>query len=138
MTDRNETAPGAAQRPQDRYKDYDGIRARNAAYGRQMRAWRREQGLCTACGTSKAAPGYRICDLCRKVRNFLYRRSPEQQRRHAEYKHALYQQRVAAGLCISCGKAPAREGRRMCAACADVFNALARARNHKEDNDGNA
>lgn len=29
-------------------------------------------------------------------------------------------ERIAAGICTMCGKVPAREGHRMCAACAEV------------------
>lgn len=123
MTGRNDSA-------QSRY--YYQNRARIAERNRQLRDQRRAQGLCTMCGASETDPEHLTCAMCRKMQAFRYKESPDRQRQNMDYKRARYQQRAAEGLCVACGKEPAREGRRMCEKCAAVYNAKARARSHRE------
>lgn len=59
----------------------------------EIRAWRRENGICTSCGRSKAASG-RMCRPCAV--------------KFSEYQAARTQRLREAGLCRQCGKRPVR------------------------------
>lgn len=62
-----------------------------------------DNGICTACGSNPAQPGYVRCPDCRAAAAKLERDKREK--------------RMAAGLCRSCGKYPPRAGSKDCPDC---------------------
>ncbi len=74
----------------------------SAQYMRERRAEFRARGGCAECGRP-TLPGRTKCK-----EHALYRAAWEEKTRDA---------RIAAGLCVACGKRPPKEGRRQCEEC---------------------
>ena len=97
-----------------------------AEYVREYRSedfrWFKNHGMCVQCRKEKAARGRTMCADCldrhkewaRKYRE----REPERSRESSDICHKrLYEKRKQAGLCVSCGSRPPKEGRVRCGIC---------------------
>lgn len=85
---------------------------------RERRAWLKEHGFCIVCGQTYNEPGYVLCRNCmRKRRQHDMKYDPTGEKRRQSHKK-LYYDRIAAGLCVECGKPLDREGRK-CQVCRD-------------------
>ena len=116
------------------YRDPAVGRARDLERYHRRTAQRRAQGLCPRCGKRPPQPGRSLCEPCaekhrisgrvsdakRRARGRKRRRNTEKaracERRRYRRKTA---ERLAAGLCPACGKAPPEPERRLCAECAE-------------------
>ena len=109
---------------------------------RRERAARRAAGICTACGAALAAPDRVRCEPCLEKRRASDRAkyaagkaaglpyggsNIEAKRRSARARSKRRQkERIAAGLCIRCGKQPPVEGGTTCQTCRDKRQAAER------------
>ena len=116
------------------YRDPAVGRARDLERYHRRTAQRRAQGLCPRCGKRPPEPERSVCEPCaekhrvsgrvsdakRRARGRKRRRNPEKaracERRRYRRKTA---ERIAAGLCPACGKAPPEPERRLCSECAE-------------------
>ena len=116
------------------YRDPAVGRARDLERYHRRTAARKAAGLCPRCGKRPPEPGRSLCEPCsekhrissrvsdakRRARGRKRRRDPEKaracERRRYRRKTA---ERIAAGLCPSCGKAPPQPQRRLCSECAE-------------------
>ena len=85
--------------------------------------WLKAHGMCTRCLKRPASPGHINCEECRRAqceaaKRAAWRKSPEEREAIAERKREEHARLRAEGICTSCKKAPAREGRGTCAECA--------------------
>ena len=91
--------------------------------------WLKEHGYCTSCGTERAEPGRSVCLSCkmrirerrRERRRERKAENPEAEKQRLEKKAAAARERrlirAAQGMCTTCGKRPAEQGRKRCAVC---------------------
>lgn len=70
---------------------------------------RKDEGKCVVCGVAWAEPGHSSCRKCIDKHNDSARESEKR----TGGKAKLVQQRLEAGLCISCGK-PTEDGHKKC------------------------
>ena len=103
---------------------------------------RRAAGLCYKCGKAEPLSGRSVCadcadraraaDRARTARlraEGKLRRDPERARQYERERSAkLHAQRVEAGMCTKCGRAPAVPERTRCEPCAEKHRARDRAR----------
>ena len=97
--------------------------------------WRtnKQKGMCCACGKCPPLPGLTLCADCKE--NELYGQAAYRLRHRDDLRaaaYAKYWDRVAKGLCVTCGKVPPQKGRRRCLRCAaQIADACARGRRRK-------
>ena len=132
------------------YRDPDVRRARDRGRIARRTAERVEAGLCAKCGRTEPLPERRLCAPCNDKRNAASRardarlraagkprRDPEQSKQYErERSRRLHAERVAAGICTKCGRAPARPGRTTCEPCAERHRARDRARHARAKAEG--
>ncbi|KAK8060546.1 hypothetical protein PG996_010476 [Apiospora saccharicola] len=89
---------------------------RGAAKGRwnSTPASRKEQGLCTKCGSAPPRDGRVTCESCTATRMSHYWHSGEKTRVQVRRQEA-----IAQGLCAACKREPSRPGRTECEKCAE-------------------
>lgn len=80
------------------------------AYNKKVYYTRKEAGLCTNCG-KPVEDGYSMCLACREHRRGY--------QNHNNYY--TRERRKKLGLCIICGKNPARERKTMCVYCSNRY-----------------
>lgn len=84
--------------------------------------WYKSHHVCVSCRKETAAKGRTMCLVClsdgaEKARAYR-EREPDKSREASDRAHKrLYEERKAAGLCVSCGKRPPKEGRVRCGLC---------------------
>ena len=102
---------------------------RERELGQERRDRWREQGLCSCCGKPKNDDNYRMCIDCRVRAKY----------RKLKRKIARgWKPRGTNGTCYQCNRAPAMEGKRLCAACyAKKLKMPQIYREVKEDGNGN-
>lgn len=89
-------------------------------------------GICWKCKTRWVEPGRTYCEICkRKVKAEADRRDPGREKRKT-YCRGRTARLIEAGLCVTCGRVPAREGKRQCAKCANKKNEANRMRRLKQ------
>ena len=124
------------------YRDPEIGRALGRERFRRRVAERRAKGLCVRCGKHAPEPGRTVCAPCAEKRNRASRardarlrtagkprRDPEKAKAYErERTRRRAAERLAAGLCAKCGKAPAPPDGRLCGACAEKRRAAERAR----------
>ena len=76
----------------------------------------KKAGICTDCGQAPAREGMTRCAAC-SLRAIGSSRG-RVRRRDKEADKRRYNSRKDAGVCVSCGEVPAREGKSQCAKCA--------------------
>ena len=105
---------------------WDIVLEQSASSHRKVYHERKEQGLCVRCGKRKSASGRTKCMICIDKRQRYDQRSRER-------KGIVIprDERVANGLCYTCGNPLDRDGR-TCVRCADRLT-----RNLPEDRGGN-
>lgn len=88
----------------------------------------RHQQRCVQCGKKdeRTEDGYARCSECRKsyneyARKYYTKNKGKDKEARRNYGRDRYKYLVSLGLCASCGKEKAQEGRRYCAACAKKF-----------------
>ena len=91
----------------------------------RLRNGRRALGLCPTCGNEIDDKRWKTCSTCRaKNRQYSTGNTAEWRKAHRaqiqEYGKRRYRERRDSGICVYCGKAPAREGKIMCQYCADL------------------
>lgn len=74
-----------------------------------------EQGMCVKCGHRYAEPFETMCKWC-KAKNTRWK-DADFRATYNERRKAIRDEWREAGLCTSCGKAPAAEGRTRCERC---------------------
>ena len=93
-------------------------REEHNAQNRERYRWYKDRGICTTCGRAWVVPGHVRCKECEakiaKYHEASYDKRKEQQKQRR-------QERIAAGLCIECGK-PAIPGMRKCERCRMMRN----------------
>lgn len=107
-------------------------RERNKQKAAERRENLKSRGLCVKCGKQPSFGKKRYCADCLYYFQMYHIEHPweptDEQRAHkSAYDKALRKQRKDAGLCIRCGKRPAKSNRTMCAACAEERRAYDRA-----------
>ena len=129
-------AEGKPRRDPARAAEYERKRLRKERAARQAR------GTCTRCGKRPAAGGRSSCELCLEKRRASDRAkyaagkaaglkyggaNPDAKRKSARAKSKRHRkERIAAGLCIRCGKHPPVEGGTTCQPCRDRRQAAER------------
>ena len=117
-------------------------RAADRERHRRRTADRIARGMCPRCGKREPAPGRSSCADCARKDNSASRardarlRAEGKPRRDAdrareygrERRRRLYEERMSAGLCSKCGRAPVRPGRTTCEPCAERHRARDRSR----------
>lgn len=81
-----------------------------------------EHGVCPRCRKANALPNRKFCADCLYKRNEAqiqrYRAMTEDdKKRRNERARIRYQERKSAGICVGCGKNPAKKGRVRCFEC---------------------
>ncbi len=120
-------------------KDPEEGRARDRERFRKRTAERLAQGLCPNCGKAPPEPERRLCAPCagkrrqsERVRDAKRRAAGKPRHRNSETERARERrrtsERVAQGLCVSCGKESPAPGRTSCRCCAGKRRAAERAR----------
>lgn len=100
------------------------IRARESQKRIERKAEAIKTGMCSRCFIRPADKGYKTCWRCRANSNDgkLRKRSDEQKARAKENAKARREKRIAAHICVRCGKRPAREKFKDCGICAAKVN----------------
>ena len=93
------------------------IAEHKSLYHKERRVWYKEHGICPDCGLREPVPGRVTCEVCLKKYQKKQQAHPE---RNAQ-KKAMREARIAAGLCLQCGR-PAIPGQRMCERCRMMRN----------------
>ena len=120
-------------------KDPEEGRARDRERLRKRTAERIAQGLCPNCGKAPPEPERRLCVSCagkrrqsERVRDAKRRAAGKPRHRNSETERARERrrtaERVAQGLCVSCGKESPAPGRTSCRRCAGKRRAAERTR----------
>lgn len=79
---------------------------------------RREAGLCGRCGVDLGSSQKSLCPKCAEDNRKACNKSYEKRKYELTTFYAeRYKQRRLAGICVSCGKAPAAEGIARCDVC---------------------
>lgn len=97
----------------------DEAKARRAQYGRDSWRMYKSAGICPYCKLRYAEPGRVHCAQCLRHRRVLHARSDPGNVHQRELCRERRARLKAAGICVRCGKNPAREGRTRCQACED-------------------
>ena len=83
---------------------------------RLRREWLKANHICPKCGTNTLYGREKRCYECsEKDREYRYRKRKVGYR--AEYSRERRERQKALGICVHCGKRPAKDGRTMCAKC---------------------
>ena len=94
-------------------------------------AWYKAHGICTQCNHEKAYGGKVTCLYCqgKQIESAVkyYQNLPESNRkakkkRESDYHKRTRQERKAQGICVACGKYPARKNRTLCKICTGKQN----------------
>lgn len=88
----------------------------------ELREWYAEHGICIACGRNDAVKGIKLCQECRLKQADAAAEYYEAHREECMAKMKTngkerYRRRRESGLCVSCGKRPAAEGKVRCGIC---------------------
>ena len=94
-------------------------KAHKAQYGRENWNMYKSAGICPYCKTRYAEPGLVHCAQCLRLRRELHARSDPGNVHQRELCRERRARLKEAGICVRCGKNPAREGRTRCQACED-------------------
>ena len=117
-------------------------RQRDRERSRRRTAERRARGLCPRCGMRKPEPDHSVCGTCAEKRRTTDRARAAKRRaagirrvrdpnaRQAEYARARQRtaERLAQGLCATCGRHPPEPDRCLCAHCGERRRESERAR----------
>lgn len=141
---RNEAAPErtmckkclakkAARAKAARDKDRTAARAYNNEYYRQKKAKAIAEGMCSKCFHEPADKGYKTCWRCRANDRKVvrYELSAEQKQKAIDRKKQINAERIAAHVCINCGKRPPMKGKQKCKLCAARHNRNRRQKRHE-------
>lgn len=89
----------------------------------------REQGLCIQCG-GKAIEGKSRCEFCKKKDKSSRKPMTDEQRLAQRIKNnRRYKDLKEKGLCVTCGKKPAKAG---CVRCEECLKYIAEKRKQSE------
>lgn len=110
-----------------RSRRWDVVLVQSASSHRKMYHERKEQGLCVRCGKREPIDGRTKCTICT-----AQKRKYEQEERQRKGIVIPRNERVAYGLCYTCGNPLDRDGR-ICISCTDK-----RVQNLPENRGGNA
>ena len=88
----------------------------------ELKKWYQEHGICSCCGQRDAIRGQRLCPDCRdyfRERNnkYFYENHSKLLSKKREQGQKRYEKRKNAGICVSCGKRPAKQGKVRCDYC---------------------
>lgn len=95
-------------------------------YLRQYKAeeyiWLKSLGMCVRCRKEKAMKGHTMCLICmsddaEKSRRYRERKPVESRESSSKRHKRLYSERKEAGMCVSCGNRPPKDGRVRCGIC---------------------
>ena len=109
-----------------RKRNWDKVLEQTASSHRKKYHDRKEQGLCVRCGKRKSESDRTVCMIC-----LTKKRRYDQENRERKGIVIPRSERVANGLCYTCGNVLDRDGR-ICASCADRMT-----RNLPEERGGN-
>lgn len=93
---------------------------------------RKGAGICVRCGKAKAVSGHVLCWQCKvymqdkNIERILAETAEQRKERLAKIAECCrkrYERLKASGLCITCGKRPAKPGHTRCEACQKRANA---------------
>lgn len=102
------------------FKDIEKKRAWANKYAREDRAFYKSIHRCITCHGQDAFTlgGRSRCAACaEKAREYYYKNGEKYKKAKAEKKKSLYEERKAAGKCVSCGRDMDGGGYVRCAAC---------------------
>lgn len=94
-------------------------------------AWYKAHGICPQCQRENAYGGKVLCLYCQGKQTEsavkYYQNLPEhklkaKKQRESEYHKRIREERKAKGICVVCGKYPARQNITLCKICADKQN----------------
>ena len=94
-------------------------------------AWYKAHGICTQCQREKAYGGKVTCLYCqgKQIESAVkyYQNLPEsklkaKKQRESDYHKRIREERKEKGVCVACGKYPARQNRTLCKICTDKQN----------------
>lgn len=97
-----------------------------AERNKERREFYKAKGICYQCGKEKAAKGRSRCLNCLDLNSVYYykwkdsinkEKKAELLEKAAKSKKKQYDERKAAGICVSCGKRRAEENRLRCGIC---------------------
>ncbi len=88
----------------------------------ELREWYAANGICIACGQAAVVKGIKRCQECRlknadaQVEYYEAHRDERKAKMQVNGRER-YRQRRESGLCVTCGKRPAAEGKIRCGIC---------------------
>lgn len=77
-------------------------------------------GICPVCRKRKVTPGYKSCMVCREqkaMKRMMNKADPEQKKAQSIKRKEIRIERIANGICVTCGKNKAEKGFKTCAEC---------------------
>lgn len=89
--------------------------------------WYKQHGICVMCHRANAMENRTTCAECRekiKIKNRKYHEKHLGKRNEElnQKKRIAYAERRASGICVECGKNPAKEGRVRCGHCLIILS----------------
>ena len=101
----------------DRYETH--IKQHKKEYNQKVYEQRIKDGICTMCGKRKPSQGYRICEICRKKKRVINKRSYAKRKLINPYIDRA--EWTSYGICYRCGVNPTWNGTKLCKDCYDLL-----------------
>ena len=126
-------AKKAAKAKAKRDKDRAALHEYQRDYYQRKKAQAIADGMCSKCFHEPADKGYKTCWRCRanNRRTVRYELSAEQKQKAIDRKKQINAERIAAHICINCGKRPPMKGKQKCKLCAARHNRNRRQKRHE-------
>ena len=123
----------AAKTRESRDKDRAALHEYQRDWYRRKKAQAIASGMCSKCFREPADKGYKTCWRCRanSRKTTRYELSAEQKQKAIDRKKRINAERIAAHICINCGKRPSMKGKQKCKLCAARHNRNRRQKKHK-------
>lgn len=98
-------------------------RAKRAQEQREIYKFRKERGLCVACGKEDAVISITLCQSCREKHNAKQiKKTKEEKAKYVILNRRWRNRKYKLGLCIICGKKNHLPGLKLCSDCRIKIN----------------
>ena len=95
----------------------EAAKQRQRALNKGLYFWYRDHGICPDCRKAYAEGGKVLCRKCAKHRLAVRYHNDPGGEKHKQYSRERRERLKAEGICIDCGRAPARDGGVRCVTC---------------------